>query len=112
MRHLITFRHLTIANHLLPAIFNDDRTGLEDDDIEQLDDFLTDLGSEITAFCEELTPDKHFFDLVLDEFSEDVVRWCDVTKLRSFCSPVTVLVTTYGGASPDASQYDYTSFAS
>ena len=60
MRHLITYRNLTIANHFLPAIFNDDYTGLEDGDIEQLNDFLTDLESEITAFCDTLTPDKFF----------------------------------------------------
>lgn len=60
MRRFITFRHLTIANHLLPAIVNDDPTGLEDGDNEQLDRFLTELEAEITAFCKELSPDRFF----------------------------------------------------
>ena len=111
MRHLIKYRDLTIANDLLPAIVNADPTGLEDGDIEQLNDFLADLGLEIATFSEELTADKHFFDLVLGEVSEDDFRRCDVSKLRSFCSPVTVLVTTYEGAAPDADLYEYTSFA-
>lgn len=111
MRHLIKFRDLSIANHFLPAIVNDDRTGLEDSDIDQLNDFLADLGLEIATFCKELTTGGFFYSLALDEVQEDDFRECDVTKLRSFCSPVTVLVTTYGGAAPDADLYEYKSFA-
>ena len=110
MRRLIKYRQLTIANHFLPAIVNDDPTGLEDGDHEQLDRFLTDLEAEIASLCKELSPDKYFYYLALDDVSEDDFRRCDVTKLRSFCSPVTVLVTTHGGAAPDADQYQYTSF--
>ena len=111
MRHLITYRNLTIANDLLPAIVNDDYTGLDDGDHEQLNRFLADLDAEINAFCDTLTPDRFFYSLALDEVQEDDFRECDVTKLRSFCSPVTVLVTTYGGAAPDADLYEYKSFA-
>ena len=112
MRHLIIFRNLTIANDLLPAIAYDDCSGLEDSDIEQLNDFLTDLESEITAFCDTLTPDKFFYSLSPDEVREDDFRWCDVTKLQALCSPITVRITTHGGATPDANLYDYISFAS
>lgn len=110
MRHLIVFRHLTIANHLLPAIVNDDYSGLEDSDIDQLNAFLTDLEAEIATFSEELTADKHFFDLVLGDMREDDFRWCAVTDLAALCSPVKVLVATYGGAAPNAGLYKYTSF--
>lgn len=102
MRRFITFRQLTIANHFLPAIVNDDYSGLEDDDIEQLNRFLTDLGAEIATLCEELTSDKHFYSLTVGEMREDVLRRCAVTKLAALCSPITVHVTTYGGAAPDA----------
>ena len=105
MRRLITFRNLSIANHFLPAIVNDDPTGLGDGDIEQLDRFLAELESEIATLCQELSPDKYFYDIVLDEVIEDDFRGCDVTGLRAFCSPATVMVTTYGGAAPDADLY-------
>ena len=112
MRHLITFRHLTIANDLLPAIVNDDPTGLDDGDHKQLNRFLADLETEITGLFDPLLPYWPFHDLIVNELREDDFRRCDVTGLQALCSPITVMVTTYGGASPDARLYEYPSFAS
>ena len=104
MRRLITFSKHTLANHFLPAIVNDDYTGLDDGDHEQLDRFLAEIRSEVATLCDELAPDMYFYDIIFGDVQDDFRR-CDVTGLQALCSPATVMVTTYGGVAPDADLY-------
>ena len=72
-----------IAGHFLPALVNGDRTGLSDQEDEQLDKFLADLTEELQCFPGAM---------IFEPADESNFAYDDVTGLLAECYETVVYI--------------------
>lgn len=73
-----------VGSHFIPALINDDESGLEDNEIELLNSFVQSLSSKHQSKVFTTSNDPYEYE---DEFA-----LCEITNLYSSCSKLIVLI--------------------